>query len=235
MSFRLHLIRHAEGTHNPGHDTTILDPPLTEKGIEQSLQLCQVFPFKESVGLVVTSPLRRTLQTARLGFQQSIDEKYCAQGSGAGVQNGARLLLEPDVQAHSARPCDTGSDIAALRSEFYDLPWEILDLDHTFPAKEGLYASDPESLKLRGARIQRRLEQKFKELKNSARPDIVVVTHGGFFELRHRSREDRSRTGKVEDFYGDIRSGFENCCGIGFGRMTEALIHLLVLLIHGLK
>lgn len=180
MSFRLHLIRHAEGTHNPGHDTTILDPPLTEKGIQQCLKLCQDFPFKESVGLVMTSPLRRTLQTARLGFQQSIDEKYYAQGSGAGIQNGARLLLEPDVQAHSARPCDTGSDIAILRSEFYDLPWEILDLNPTFPAKEGLYASDSESLKLRGARIQRRLEQKFKELKDSGRPDIVVVTHGGF-------------------------------------------------------
>lgn len=196
MSFRLHLIRHAEGTHNPGHDTTILDPPLTEKGIEQSLQLCQGFPFKESVGLVVTSPLRRTLQTARLGFQQSIDEKYYARGSGAGVQNGARLLLEPDVQAHSSRPCDTGSDIAALRSEFYDLPWEILDLDPTFPAKEGLYASDPESLKLRGARIQRRLEQKFKELKDSARPDIVVVTHGGF--LSSVIGQERTEVGQAK-------------------------------------
>ncbi|KAJ5617740.1 hypothetical protein N7537_002854 [Penicillium hordei] len=183
MSFRLHLIRHAEGTHNPSHDRTILDPPLTEKGIQQCLKLCQDFPFKESVGLVVTSPLRRTLQTARLGLQQSIDEKYYAPGSGAGIQNGARLLLEPDVQAHSARPCDTGSDIAILQSEFYDLPWEILDLDPTFPAKEGLYASDVESLKLRRARIQSRLEEKFKELKYSGRPDIVVVTHGGFLSF----------------------------------------------------
>ena len=133
MSFRLHLIRHAEGTHNPAHDTTILDPPLTEKGIEQCLKLCQDFPFKESVGLVMTSPLRRTLQTARLGFQHSIDERYYAQGSRAGVQNGACLLLEPDVQAHSARPCDTGSDIAILRSEFYDLPWAVSYTHLTLP------------------------------------------------------------------------------------------------------
>lgn len=56
----------------------------------------------------------------------------------------------------------------------------MLYLDPIFPAKEGLYASDPESLELRGARIQSRLEQKFKELKDSGRPDIVVVTHGGF-------------------------------------------------------
>ncbi|KAJ5373943.1 hypothetical protein N7517_005949 [Penicillium concentricum] len=196
MSFRLHLIRHAEGTHNPGHNTTIHDPPLTEKGIEQCLELCQDFPFKESVGLVMTSPLRRTLQTARLGFQQTIDEKYYAPGSGAGVQNGAILLLEPDVQAHSARPCDTGSDIAILRSEFYDLPWEILDLDPTFPKKEGLYASDSECLKLRGARVQRRLEQKFNELKDSGRPDIVVVTHGGF--LSSVIGQERTEVGQAK-------------------------------------
>jgi hypothetical protein len=36
ISFRLHLIRHAEGTHNPAHVISILDPPLTPKGIEQS-------------------------------------------------------------------------------------------------------------------------------------------------------------------------------------------------------
>ncbi|CAI7663189.1 unnamed protein product [Penicillium glandicola] len=196
MSFRLHLIRHAEGTHNPAHDTTILDPPLTEKGIQQCQALCEDFPYKESVGLVLASPLRRTLQTARLGFQKTIDEKYYAQGSGAGVPNGARLVLEPDVQAHSARPCDTGSDIAILRTEFYDLPWEILDLDPTFPAKEGLYASDPESLKQRGARIQGRLEDKFKELKGSDRPDIVVVTHGGF--LSSVIGQDRTEVGQAK-------------------------------------
>lgn len=128
----------------------------------------------------MTSSLRRTLQTALLGFQQSIDAKYYVQGSRAGVRNGACLLLEPNSQAHSAWPCDSSSDIAILRSEFYDLPWEMLDLDPIFPAKEGLYTSDTENLELRGVRIRSRLEQKFKELKDSGRPDIVVVTHSGF-------------------------------------------------------
>ena len=196
MSFRLHLVRHAEGTHNPGHDTTILDPPLTARGIEQSQELCRDFPYKDSVGLVFASPLRRTLQTASLGFRQSIDEKYYARGSGAGVRNGAKLVLEPDVQAHSARPCDTGSDISILRTEFYDLRWDILDLDPIFPKKEDLYADDSESLKLRGARLQHRLEEKFKELKDSSRPDIVVVTHGGF--LKFVVGNDKIRVGQAK-------------------------------------
>lgn len=195
MPFRLHLVRHAEGTHNPNHDTTILDPQLTENGISQSQDLCRDFPYHESVGLILASPLRRTLQTARLGFQNSIDQKYYAQGSGAGVPDGAELVLEPDVQAHSARPCDTGSVISVLRSEFYDLPWEIMDLDIVFPRKEGLYADDSESLELRGARIQRRLEQKFNELAGTSRPDIVVVTHGGF--LRFVSGDEKIAVGQA--------------------------------------
>lgn len=183
MLFRLHIVRHAEGTHNPTHDTTILDPHLTERGIAQSQELSQSFPFKDSVGLVLTSPLWRTLQTAHIGFQQTLDERYYPKESGAGIKQGAELVLEPDVQAHSSRPCDTGSDISLLQSEYQDLPWDILEMDPIFPKKEGLYASDLEALKQRGWRIQRRLEEKFKELANTARPDIVVVTHGGFIRF----------------------------------------------------
>ncbi|KAJ5747873.1 uncharacterized protein N7511_009569 [Penicillium nucicola] len=196
MLFRLHIVRHAEGTHNPGHDTTILDPPLTERGIQQSQELSRDFQFKDSVGLVLASPLRRTLQTAHIGFQQTLDQRFYPKFSAAGVQNGASLVLEPDVQAHSARPCDTGSDISILKSEFQDLPWDILDLDPTFPKKEGLYASDSESLKLRGWRIQRRLQEKFKELANTARPDIVVVTHGGF--IRHVTGDETLGVGPAK-------------------------------------
>lgn len=195
MSFRLHLVRHAEGTHNLGHDTTILDPPLTANGVEQSQSLCRDFPYHDSVGLVLASPLRRTLQTAHLGFQNSIDERFYAQDSGSGVSNGAELVLEPEVQAHSARPCDTGSEIAVLRSEFHDLPWETMQLDTTFPEKTGLYAPDAESLRLRGARIQRQLKERFQELAGTNRPDIVVVTHGGF--LRFVSGDDRIGIGQA--------------------------------------
>ncbi|OJJ30426.1 hypothetical protein ASPWEDRAFT_55015 [Aspergillus wentii DTO 134E9] len=181
MPFRLHLIRHAEGTHNPTHDTTILDPPLTATGVAQSEQLCRDFPYHDSVGLVIASPLKRTLQTAVVGFAKCIDGKY----TNTGVQNGARFSLEADVQAHSARPCDTGSDISVLREEFLGLSWDILEegLDPVFPAKTGAYAPDAEVLRERGRRMQRRLEGYFRELEGSERPDIVVVTHGGFMRF----------------------------------------------------
>ncbi|EYE92798.1 phosphoglycerate mutase family protein [Aspergillus ruber CBS 135680] len=182
MDLRLHVVRHAEGIHNPKHDISILDPPLTPKGVQQSEMLSQMFPFSENVGLVITSPLTRTLQTSLIGFQQTLDEKYYPETSGGGQFNGAQLLMSPDIQAHSARPCDTGSDQAILRSEFPHLPWDELVFDPVFPAKEGLYAPDLEALVKRGRRFQRLLEKEFAALANTGRPDIVVVSHGGFMK-----------------------------------------------------
>ncbi|KAJ6096346.1 Histidine phosphatase superfamily clade-1 [Penicillium sp. IBT 16267x] len=181
MPFRLHLIRHAEGIHNPGHDTTILDPVLTERGIKQSEDLCHNFPFRESVGLVITSPLTRTLHTALVGFQKTLDEKYYANNSG--VAHGANLLLEPDIQAHSAHPCDTGSDWSVLRSRFPDLSWDLLEQDPAFPDKTGRYVPEREALEHRGNAVQQRLEKQFEGLKGSDRPDIALVTHGGFMKF----------------------------------------------------
>lgn len=185
MVYRLHIIRHAEGIHNPTHDKTILDPPLTENGVQQSKQLCEDFPYHDDVGLVITSPLRRTLQTALIGFSKCLDAKNyhsSANASCAGstaLPRGAELSLEPEIQAHSSRPCDTGSPAEILQSEYPDLPWSEIDLG-IFPAKEGKYAPDAESLEQRGKRVQQMLLREFKRLEGSGREDIVPVSHGGF-------------------------------------------------------
>lgn len=181
MPFRLHLVRHAEGIHNPSHDTTIPDPILTESGIKQTEDLCRDFPFSEIVGLVITSPLTRTLHTALGGFQKTLDEKYFTNNSG--VPNGAKLLLEPDIQAHSARLCDTGSDWSVVRSRFSYLSWDLLEQDPAFPAKTGRYVPESEALKQRGRAVQQRLKKQFEELEGSDRPDIALVTHGGFMRF----------------------------------------------------
>ncbi|KAL2825329.1 histidine phosphatase superfamily [Aspergillus cavernicola] len=180
MVYRLHLVRHAEGTHNPTHDTSILDPPLTANGVQQCEELSEHFSFNERVGLVLTSPLRRTLQTALIGFRRCFDQRLELK---SGIQSSSQICLDPDLQAHSLRPCDTGSEILTLRSEFPDLPWDIFALDPTFPAKEGLYAPDIEALEARGRRVRCRLRRVFEELENSSRPDVVVVTHGGFMRF----------------------------------------------------
>lgn len=181
MVYRLHVVRHAEGIHNPLHDKTIPDPPLTQKGIEQCERLSEIFPFKQDVGLVLASPLKRTVQTALFGFQQTLDEKYYnSDVPGSGRPQGAQLILEPYLQAHSSRPCDTGSCQSILRLEMPHLPWNELSFDPLFPAKEGPYATDADSLRQRGHMLHKTLEQHFTALAESDRPDIVVVSHGGF-------------------------------------------------------
>ena len=183
MSNRLHIVRHAEGVHNVGHNKNILDPELTAKGISQSQNLSRSFPYKEEVGLVITSPLRRTLQTTYEGFREVLDQKYfAAQGSGSsgGISNGARLLLDADVQAHSDRPCDTGSDISVLQAEFPET--SFADLPADWHVKVGPYAGDRESVNRRAEKVRQRLIEQFKELEGregGLRRDIVIVSHGG--------------------------------------------------------
>lgn len=179
MTYRLHIVRHAEGTHNLAHDTSILDPELTPHGVSQAQNLRHSFPYKPEVGLVIASPLRRTLLTAYEGFRDVLDQRYFLNGSGDGVADGAHLLLDPDVQAHSDRPCDTGSEVRVLEAAFPDLSFG--DLDAKWHVKVGVYAGDSESVGRRAEKVRQRLVGQFQQLAEGQgeRKDIVVVTHGG--------------------------------------------------------
>lgn len=194
MVFRLHLVRHGEAIHNPNHNTTILDPPLTSKGIQQSIKLNEDFPYHRNVGLVIASPLRRTLQTAIIGFSNCLDGKYHNMNhlpkQPSSTSGSAQLSLEPEIQAHSSRPCDTGSAVECLQAEFPGLPWSEMDLgDDIYPDKEGKYASDGESVEKRGERVQGLLFRAFRRLEGTCREDIVVVSHGGFLKYISGHRE----------------------------------------------
>lgn len=184
----IHVIRHAEGIHNIENDKTIFDPDLSRKGLLQAKELHDDFPYKRNVGMVITSPLRRTLRTAIEGFSDVINRAaFLTERSSRGVENGVPLLLDPDLQAHSARPCDTGSDIAALQDDFPEVSLAKLDID--WHIKKGVYAPDDESLHKRARHVRQRLIGQFSELaklsegSNDQRRDIVVVSHGGFITL----------------------------------------------------
>ena len=88
------LIRHAQALHNVnnkyliklchrGHTDVsaqnykIHDPPLSELGVSQcrDLEAClqEHLPVAQKTGLIVVSPMRRTLQTASIGLRWLID------------------------------------------------------------------------------------------------------------------------------------------------------------------
>lgn len=107
FSIQLYL-RRAQGEHNKGGKAYLIpDPRLTEYGIEECQTLEGRFPFQSSVGLIVSSPLRRTLQTAVCSFQPAITR-------------GVRIVALPELQETSNVACDTGSDAADIRRRFYE-------------------------------------------------------------------------------------------------------------------
>ncbi|KAK0105098.1 hypothetical protein ONS96_004501 [Cadophora gregata f. sp. sojae] len=90
----IHLIRHAQAQSNyqairrtaaqQGHPApeltqadidlcrSIQDPRLTPHGIQEALALRTNFPFMNKITHIITSPLRRTLQTTLLGLEPAI-------------------------------------------------------------------------------------------------------------------------------------------------------------------
>ncbi|KAH6683463.1 hypothetical protein B0J14DRAFT_633027 [Halenospora varia] len=97
-------VKHAESEHNVTKDFTIRDPGLTPLGRQQSTKLSETFPHSDNIGLIITSPLRRTVETTLLAFPQILDKKYYSPDSGLGIKGRAELLLKLDLQERSALP-----------------------------------------------------------------------------------------------------------------------------------
>jgi broad specificity phosphatase PhoE len=180
MTSEIHLVRHAESTHNVSKDFSQLDPGLTPLGFDQATQLTQTFPHASEVGIILTSPLRRAIQTTLTAFPHVLDKRYFDRDSGHGIENGASLILDPDLQERSALPCDTGSTSQALEMAFPKL--DVKDLPEGWQAKEGLYAPEDEAVKERAKRVRSRVAEHSDQLKDKRRKHIVIVTHGVFMK-----------------------------------------------------
>lgn len=175
---QVHLVRHAEAVHNVNNDYSCRDPELTQGGKQQARDLCRSFPRSQHVGLVITSPLRRAIETTLHAFPNILDLRYFDRGSGSGVVKGAKLLIEPDVQERSALPCDIGSDKHFLESLFPKLDFSNLPAD--WPLKEGPYSIDEKEIDARASRFRHRLKEQIDNMDDEERRDVVIVTHAGF-------------------------------------------------------
>ncbi|CEL09251.1 hypothetical protein ASPCAL12390 [Aspergillus calidoustus] len=181
MASKVHLVRHAESVHNVSKDFSQFDPDLTPLGLRQAAQLVQSFPFAPQVGAIITSPLRRAVQTTLAAFPHILDERYFDPESGNGIKNGATLILDPDLQERSALPCDTGSTSEILETAFPRL--DIKGLAKGWQVKEGLYSPDDKAVEERAKRARSRIAAISEDLKSQERTDVVVVTHGVFMKV----------------------------------------------------
>lgn len=112
MPTYIHLVRHAQGYHNLSYANHALpDPDLTQKGKDQCAALCKTFPFHSKITHLVASPMRRTLYTCLLSFQPSV---FDAETN----PTGKKVVALEELQEVSNLPCDVGSDLSKLESEF---------------------------------------------------------------------------------------------------------------------
>ncbi|KIW11114.1 hypothetical protein PV08_10414 [Exophiala spinifera] len=180
MGSKIFVIRHAESKHNVDHNFDQLDPGLTELGLQQAEQLGRTFPDPDRVGLILTSPLQRALQTTLSAFSNILDKRYFDPQSSQGVSGGVELLVDADAQERSDLPCDTGSDRDTLANTFPRLDFSTLP--ESWPRKDGPYTPDDEALRARAGNLRQRLRELDESL-NDPNKAIVVVTHGVFMKF----------------------------------------------------
>jgi broad specificity phosphatase PhoE len=79
--------------------TSVPDAPLTPLGKKQAAAMApQVKQLQQEAEVVVSSPLKRTLQTTKLAWGPAVER--------LGIEN---VICLPEAQECNAHPCDTGS------------------------------------------------------------------------------------------------------------------------------
>lgn len=178
------LVRHAESQHNVDKNFDRLDPALTESGTEAAKSLGIHFPQPQSVGVVLSSPSQRAIQTALAAFPHVLDRRYFDPASGLGVEAGATFLVDPDAQERSALPCDTCSDRESLQRWFPFLDFSLLPGGEgaAWRSNTGFYSEHDDAVKERAARLRRTLGTLLASREQSPRPNVAVFTHGVFMK-----------------------------------------------------
>ncbi|KAK1924011.1 histidine phosphatase superfamily [Papiliotrema laurentii] len=167
---RIHLTRHAQAEHNVASDWTIPDARLTPLGQKQSRELHDLTKdsVQQTAELLVSSPMRRPLETMILGYP---DLKKRLESKGKPV-----VLLDT-LQEVADLPCDTPTyPVSELQNAneglFADLDFSTLSVDYA--SKTGIFSPDNAAER---ARVVRRW------LRDRPEKEIVVVAHGDI--LRH--------------------------------------------------
>ena len=181
-----HIFRHAEGVHQVSDEAlTRRDAELTEAGRQQCAELRaaapDALPWKGGrVRHVISSPLRRTLQSCLLAF-----EPVLARPQGPD-DAGLLVVAVPDLTEAGSRVSSFGSDPAVLAAEFnsagdgknkvrVDLSrveqgWNSFDLSSK-------YAYSVEKLETRAADVRAYLRRMAAELEKEEETHVIVMTH----------------------------------------------------------
>lgn len=159
-SSTVHCVRHAQGYHNISEvNHAMRDPLLTPLGEEQCRALQKTFPY-HNIDLIVASPLKRTIYTALLSFEDELKKN-----------KDLKVIGLPELQETSDLPCDTGSSVEELAKEFEGKPVDLSLITPEWNSKKGKWAPSVQA-------IQERAVAARKWLMTRPEKDIVLVSHG---------------------------------------------------------
>uniref|UniRef100_A0A7S1BWR7 Uncharacterized protein n=1 Tax=Corethron hystrix TaxID=216773 RepID=A0A7S1BWR7_9STRA len=181
----IHVVRHAEGHHNVNRDyrnPLNYDAELTERGIEQCAVLSRrLRDTNFAAELVVSSPTRRALQTARRSFAHLWD--------GEGGEGEEKI---PFVAYESWREtlnfvCDARLPLARLREDFPEADFggvrhEEDPLSEHYVNRFGPFEDYAEERESRDDEaLERRVRRAWADVATRPERSVAVVSHSAFF------------------------------------------------------
>lgn len=174
------------------------DPTLTSLGETQCHELCRDFPYHESIDLLVSSPLRRTLSTTLLSFKPQ-------------TQRGLKIIALPELQEVADVPCDTGSDVETLKKELENQPVDLSRVRDGWNSKQGEWDPTDNMLHKRARKVRQ-------WLKSRPEKNIVVVTHGGIVHYLTEDWTDSSKfAGALQSLHHLVKVPADPLMGIDLG------------------
>jgi broad specificity phosphatase PhoE len=204
----LHLIRHAEGTHNVHSDyrnPAHIDARLTPLGRQQCAELQkQLIQQKLTVDCIVTSTLSRAIQTAQLSFHQQLST------------NTVPLIACEEWRETVNYLCDTRRHLSELKADYPDVDFSAVNTqdDRIWDRYERMlgphdtYTTHRESKDYNALAL--RAESAWRFLLDRQEKSIAVVSHSALFMHMFTKLEGVLCYGDVE-VQERMQNKFENC------------------------
>lgn len=137
------------------------DAPLTPLGKKQAAALAPQIPqLQKEVDVIISSPLKRTLQTTKLGWGPAVER--------LGIKN---VICLPQAQECNDFPCDTGSPREVLEKDPEFAGFDLSRLTPDWTSKQGFWSMAPDALANRAKWVRQFLRERPEK-------DIVLVAHG---------------------------------------------------------
>jgi broad specificity phosphatase PhoE len=238
---RITVIRHGEGTHNVNTQSkprSAYNPMLTEKGHEQCSQLAQITKKTHNkIGLVLTSPLTRCVETVLESFPHLIDATVTTQANGlsktgrppkgdATRRKRLRIAADANLRERIGEQCSVRSSVTDLKQ--YISGRDDIHYHHGYSrvafdmclSQEGdddpFEGEDYDETSVEMAERARNVLLDMIELKKNP-SDVVVCSHGQFlacmFNHGHHGNGETAvvNFGGDDQFEDDMRKQWRNC------------------------